>query len=138
MRVVLDSNVLLAAFGTRGLCEAVTAACLESHEVIVSEHILEEVSRGLTEKFKVPPHQVKANIAFLREHCRTVKPAHVPSQACRDAKDLAVLGTALAAQAHCLVSGDQDLFVLRQFKEIPILSPRAFYDMLKKDGRGRS
>jgi hypothetical protein len=37
MKVVLDSNVLLAAFGTKGTCEAVLAATLAAHELIISE-----------------------------------------------------------------------------------------------------
>ena len=54
MRVVLDTNVLPAAFGTRGLCEAVFQVCLERHEIILSGHILNEVRTNLTTKFKVP------------------------------------------------------------------------------------
>jgi putative PIN family toxin of toxin-antitoxin system len=131
VKVVLDTNVLLAAFATRGLCEAVFAACLASHEIVLSEHILGELHRHLRGKFKVPPRQVDAILAFLRDNATVVTPAKVPANACRDRSDLAVLGTALAAGADCLVTGDRDLLDLKTFHGIPILSPRAFHDRLR-------
>ena len=67
MKVVLDTNVLLAAFATRGLCEAVFEACLASHQIILSDHILGELERHLRGKFKVPPRQVDAILSFLRD-----------------------------------------------------------------------
>jgi predicted nucleic acid-binding protein len=54
MRVVLDSNVLVAAFGTRGLCEDVLRVCLSRHEICLSEVILSEVQEHLPKKFKLP------------------------------------------------------------------------------------
>jgi predicted nucleic acid-binding protein len=47
VKVVLDTNVLLAAFAARGLCEAVFEACPASHEIILSDHILGELQRHL-------------------------------------------------------------------------------------------
>jgi putative PIN family toxin of toxin-antitoxin system len=131
VKVVLDTNVLVAAFATRGLCEAVFEACLASHEIILSEHILGELHRHLRGKFKMPLRQVDATLAFLREHATVVRPAKVPAGACRDRTDLAVLGTALAARADCLVTGDHDLLTLKRFQGIPLLSPRAFHDWLR-------
>jgi putative PIN family toxin of toxin-antitoxin system len=130
VKVVLDTNVLLAAFATRGLCEAVFETCLASHEIILSDHILGELDRHLRGKFKAPPRQVEAILSFLRESATVVAPAKVPAGACRDRTNLAVLGTALTAEADCLVTGDRDLLALKTFRGIPILSPRAFHDRL--------
>ncbi len=131
MTVVLDTNVLLAAFATRGLCEAVFEVCLAAHEIVLSEHILKELRRHLRVKFKVPASRADQVIAFLREHAALVKPAKVPASACRDHSDLPVLGTAVAAESDCLVTGDRDLLDLKEFRGIPILSPRAFHDRLR-------
>jgi putative PIN family toxin of toxin-antitoxin system len=131
VKVVLDTNVLLAALATRGLCEAVLAVCLGSHEIVLSEHILKELRRHLTGKLKVPARQADAILALLREHVAVVRPAKVPADACRDRSDLAVLGTAVAAGADYLVTGDRDLLDLGDFHGIPILSPRAFHDRLR-------
>ncbi len=131
MRIVLDANVLLAGFGTHGLCEALVAVCLESHDIVLSQHLLTETRRYLTTKFKVPATRADEIIAFLREHADIVKPAEVPTNACRDPDDLAVLGTAIAGRADYLVSGDKDLLVLKEHAGIPILTPRACYERLR-------
>ena len=131
MKVVLDTNVLLAALATRGLCEAVVEVCLDAHQIVLSEHILNELRKHLARKLKVPATQADDIVDFLREHCQLVKPAKIPVKACRDRTDLAVLGTAVAAEADCLVTGDKDLLALGEFRSIPILNPRSFYDRLR-------
>jgi predicted nucleic acid-binding protein len=40
MKVVLDTNVLIAAIATRGLCEALFELCLEKHEFAASPPLL--------------------------------------------------------------------------------------------------
>jgi predicted nucleic acid-binding protein len=45
MRIVLDTNVIVAAFAARGLCADVFEVCLENHTIIISEFILSEVEK---------------------------------------------------------------------------------------------
>ncbi len=132
MRAVLDTNVLMSAFGTRGLCEAIYEVGLADHDLITSDHILKELQKHLVGKFKMPRQRVSEIIALVREQAKVVKPAVVSKTACRDADDLPVLGTLLAGNADCLVTGDRDLLDLNSFEGKPILSPRAFYDSLSK------
>jgi uncharacterized protein len=130
VRVVLDTNVLLAAFGTRGLCDALFTVCLEGHEVVASEHILGELRQHLTRAFRVPARRADEIVAFVREHSEIVPPARVVASACRDPNDLPVLGTAVAGRADVLVTGDRDLLDLKRHGGIPILTPRECYERL--------
>jgi len=132
VKVVLDTNVLVAAFAARGLCGTVFAACLEWHEIVLSEHILGELRRHLRGKIKLPAVHADAILAFLREHAEIVTPSNVEAGACRDPTDLAVLGTASAGAADVLVTGDRDLLELRTFRGIPILTPRAFHGRIRR------
>lgn len=131
MKVVLDTNVLVAAFAARGLCEAVLEVCLTGHDLVLSEYILGELRRHLRRTFNLSAAHADAVVAFLREPALIVTPAKVPAGACRDRSDLPVLGTAVAGGADCLVTGDADLLALGSYEEIPILSPRAFHDCLR-------
>ena len=131
MRVVLDTNVLLAGFATRGLCEALLTLVYRDHIVILSEHILDEVSRHFSGKFKATKAQAEGVVAFLRSSSEIVEPAVVPRGTLRDKDDLPVLGTAVAGAAACLVTGDQELLSLGRYQRVDILSPRAFYDWLR-------
>lgn len=55
-----------------------------------------------------------------------VVPIQLSAPACRDPDDDHVIGTALAGQADCIVTGDSDLLVLKRYEEISIVAPSAF------------
>lgn len=129
MRVVLDTNVLLAGIATHGLCEAVVAICFRDHSVVISDHILNELAEHYIDKFKASAEQAAAVVRTFRKQCQVVVPAYVLPDACDDADDLPVLGTAAAGQAECLVTGDKQLLDLGKYGEIPILAPRQFYEL---------
>ncbi len=131
MRVVLDTNVLLAGFATHGLCEALLTVVFRDHVVIMSEHILDEVVRHYRGTFRASKAQAAAVVAFLRSSSELVEPAAVPRGTLRDKDDLPILGTALAGAAACIVTGDKELVAVGRFEGIDILSPRAFYDRLR-------
>jgi uncharacterized protein len=132
LKIVLDSNVLMSAFGTRGLCDALFEACRKDHELFVSEFILDEIREHLRAKFKVPEERVAQIIHYLRDECTLIAPTDVPDDSCRDPDDLMVLGTAVAARADVIVTGDRDLLDLKRFQQIDIVSPRAMYERLRK------
>jgi putative PIN family toxin of toxin-antitoxin system len=131
VRIVLDANVLLAAFGARGMCASLLEVCLDQHELISSDHILEECRRHLIGKFKMPADHADEIIIFLREHTDVVEPTPVDAVSCGDPEDLPVLGTAIAGQAEVIVSGDRHLLELSEHADIPIVTPRACYERLR-------
>jgi len=45
MRVVLDTNVLIAAFIARGICSAVLEHCVRQHTLVTSDFILNQQFR---------------------------------------------------------------------------------------------
>ena len=132
MRIVLDSNVLLSAFGSGGVCRELLETCLAAHEVFISEFILDEFARHLIAKFRVPPEVLDADVRFLRTECALVQPAEMAPDACRDPYDLPVLGTVLAARADCLVTGDADLLSMGEFSGHRIVPPRQLLDRLRQ------
>jgi putative PIN family toxin of toxin-antitoxin system len=131
VRVVLDTNVLLAAIATHGLCQALVTLVFRDHVVILSEHILGEVAKHYRGKFKATKRQADAAVAVLRANGEIVEPVTVPLGTVRDKDDLPVLGTAVAGSAAVLVTGDQELLVLGLFRGVAILSPRDFYERLR-------
>jgi len=127
VKVVLDSNVILAGFGTPGFCHKVLTICLERHHIISSEPILAEVREHLAGKFKMPATAVQEIETYLREIAEIVVPVEVAAQICRDPDDQMVIGTAVAGKADVIITGDKDLLALK-LKFVAILTPREFYD----------
>ena len=64
MRVFLDTNVLVAAFATRGLCADVVRLTLAEHELLVSPTVLQELTRALVGKLHVPEQTTHEVVTF--------------------------------------------------------------------------
>jgi putative PIN family toxin of toxin-antitoxin system len=131
VRVVLDTNVLIAAFATRGLCEDVLRTVLAEHELVLSDFILGELERVLIDKLKMPPTRSRAVVDFVRDAAQVVElqaPAIWPSS---DADDQWVVATAITGEAQILVSGDRDLLKPPDDLPIEVLSPRGFWERLR-------
>ncbi len=127
MRILLDTNVLISAFIAHGTGKDLLEYCALSHELVCSKAVLGEFRSVLIEKFHFPPRQVARAIALLRRRLRMVVPVDVPVGTSRDDDDLVVLGTAVAGECDCLVTGDRDLLSLERYADVDILSPQAFW-----------
>ena len=99
MRVFLDTNIIVSAFATRGLCADLFREILAAHTLITSEHILQETEDVLARRFKVPEETVGEIIALLRKQ-EIVTPSDTPPQiSIRDLDDLPVVAAAIEAKA---------------------------------------
>lgn len=132
MRVVLDTNVLVAAFATRGLCEDVLRTALAEHELIVSDRILGELDRVLREKLRMPPARAGAVTDFIRQASLVVEPVSPSTWPERDVDDQWIVATAIFGDAHVLVSGDRDLQNAPSEVSIEVLTPRSFWERLRQ------
>jgi putative PIN family toxin of toxin-antitoxin system len=128
VKVVLDSSVLIAASISRaGVCAELLEDVLTHHELVISDFIVEELSRKLRDKFNFPEREVRQLRRFLARMASTVVPTDLPANVCRDSEDVPVLGTAVAASASVLVTVDKDLLELGEFQGIAIIKPGEFW-----------
>jgi len=132
MRVILDSNVLIAAVAGRGLCESLLELCLEEHDLIVSEQLLDEVHRNLVKRIRLPVAAASEFCVLLRNNAILATPEAVSPDACRDPKDLYLLGLSESAAAEFLVTGDKDLIESGWRGAARIVSPRQFWENCRK------
>ncbi len=126
MRIVLDTNVLIAAFIARGVCHQLLEHCIRNHDLVTSQFILDEIREKLVEKFKYTSETADEVVRLLRSQMEVVSRAPLDTPVCRDADDDNVLATAVAGNSECLVTGDKDLLVLKQYHGIDLLSPGEF------------
>ena len=128
MKIVLDSNVIIAAFSARGLCSELFENCILNQQIIISEFILSEIKEKLIKKIKLPQEIVYEIIEYLKNTFSLVEPEFINGSICRDKSDLIIIGTAIAGNAQIIITGDKDLLILKQYKEIKIASPRDFWN----------
>ncbi len=96
MKILLDTNVLIAAFITKGICSELLEHCLRHHQVILSEFILDELRKNLVKKFKYSVEDANRVIRLLRLRVLLFTPSPLAQPVCRDADDDMVIATALA------------------------------------------
>lgn len=127
MKVVLDTNVLVAAFITHGSCNELLEHCAVRHEIVLSRPILNELRDVLVRKFGFTQREAHAVARFLRSRAALVKPSALATPVCRDSDDDLILATAVGGACAAIVSGDKDLTDLKQYEGIRILSPADFW-----------
>ena len=131
MRVVCDTNVLIAALVADGLCRDIVKRRLPRVDLFVSVELLRELDRTLRRMFRTTP----ATLPFLkvyRDRAQLVTLDRLPAPVCRDPDHDVVIATAIAARADVILSGDNDLLVLHQHERIRILSPRQFVELMDR------
>lgn len=131
MKVVLDTNVLIAAFAAHGLCHLVLEAVLAHHKMLLSSGVIDELQSNLIKKLKLPSQRAKEIGMFLKHQSIFMKDLPVAHLECRDKDDIKVLALAINGGAEAIVTGDKDLLVLKSIQGIPILDPRNFWILLK-------
>ena len=132
--VVLDTNVIVAAFVARGLSNAVFELCLDKFKVIISNFIINETSKILKDKIKIPEERITEIIDFLKESCRMANYESLRERVCRDKNDDEILALAKDSKSKYIITGDQDLLVLNKFEDIKIVSPRQLWEITRDMG----
>ncbi len=130
MRVFLDTNVLVSALATRGLCAELYERLLMEHEVVIGEPVVAEVLDVMRRKF----HASNSLLAKVEAELRLLEivPAQpvAPRLPIKDREDPWIIACALAGKADCFVTGDAELLGLGKVKTLSIFSPRACWEKL--------
>jgi len=129
VRLVCDTNVLIAGLVADGLCRDIVKRRLPRHELFVSKVLLAELDEKLRDKFGVDPGSVPF-LKVYRERATIVVAPPLAEPTCRDPDDDEVLAVAIASEAEAIVTGDKDLLSLKRHAGIPILTPRQLVESL--------
>ncbi|MCL4503567.1 MAG: putative toxin-antitoxin system toxin component, PIN family [Deltaproteobacteria bacterium] len=128
MRVLLDTNVIVSAVATRGLCADVFRAVLSAHELVTCAQVLQEVRRILGTKFGVPEPLIAEYLELIGQDAIVADPVDLPDLPIQDKDDAVIVAAAINAGAEVLVTGDHELQSLRNVGKLRIMSPRGFWE----------
>ncbi len=129
MRLVIDTNVLIAAFIAHGVCNELLEHCVLNHDVVLSKFILDELKDKLAGKFKFTTQEANAAVRLLKSRCSIVATQTLPSPVSRDPDDDNIIATALSGNCECIITGDKDLLDLEKVGDITIASPVQFWEI---------
>jgi putative PIN family toxin of toxin-antitoxin system len=132
VRVFLDTNVLVSAFATRGLSAELLELVLLEHQLITGSTVLDEFRKALRGKLKVSASRSVELVEYVATEALLVVKDAPPAQCGADPQDRRVLGEALAGEADVFVTGDDALVSIGIMGSMPILTPRQFWELLRR------
>jgi putative PIN family toxin of toxin-antitoxin system len=135
MRVLLDTNIWISGLLWGGIVSKILLLAEQKRiTIIVSPPLLTEIQNTLNypklqkqlQKINETPDNLLAIVQQLSEICLISVKLDIKDL--RDSQDLFILETAISADVKVIVTGDQDLLIIKQIAEIPIMTARNFLD----------
>lgn len=128
MRLVVDTNVFVSAALKEVSWPAKTIRWVSRHGGLLKSRETEHEVLAILQR---PRFAAKMSPLFIDEVRHLFSTAALISinervAACRDPDDDKFLEVAVNGQADVIVSGDNDLLALHEFRRIPIITPAAF------------
>jgi uncharacterized protein len=130
MKVLLDTNVIVSAVTTRGLCADVFRAVLAGHELVTCARVLEEVEEILRAEFSVPENLVAEYLELIDRDAIAAEPPFPRDVRITEKDDLEIIRSAIGDNADILVTGDSEVQRSKSIQGLRFVSPRAFWEEL--------
>ncbi len=128
-RVILDTNIYISAILFGGTPEKVLSLARSGTvEVFISQQILDEILRVLRIKFGWNQMQLTEVEMELKSLTRRVDPRVKVRVIKDDPHDNKFLETAIESKSEFIISGDNHLLVLNNYRDIKIITAREFID----------
>jgi len=128
--VFLDTNVLVSAFASRGLCADLLEVVLADQDLVVGRNVLRELAKALREKVRLPVPRATEIVEFVAREAVDIVEGAAAARVRVDPDDAKVLGEALQGRAEYFVTGDGALLELRDLEGLRIRSPRQLWETL--------
>ena len=134
MRVVVDTNIIVSAY-LGGALEGIIIAWKSGRfTLVVSKEIAQEYLDVLRRpKFRIKSTEIDDFAALLLDRADFVIPLESLNVVQNDPTDNKFLEAALAGNANLIVSGDDHLLEIKVFRNISIIKPRRFVEMLQSE-----
>lgn len=131
MKVFLDTNVLVSAVISRGLCRDLLRTAQEEHDIVVSQLVVDEFERVLREKFGATQPALDKALMLLDDVEVTTNPTVALETGALKTNDALIVTAAIDARADVLVTGDHGMLEQEYDLPIDVLSPRGFMERVR-------
>ena len=138
LRVLLDTNQLVSSvLSTRGVQGRIVDEWRRHAFLLVlapgqAEEVAEVLRRPkIATKYSVTPTDRQALLALLHAEA-VLLPEASPPGVCRDPDDDYLLGCAAASHVDYIVTGDNALLAVAQYRGVTIVDGRQFLDVLSR------
>ena len=134
MRVVFDTNIFVSAFVIPGgLADKALLNIIEGRDdLVLSKKILDELLSVLAVKFSRDEDEISHIALFLSEIVKWTEPTETVDTL-KDEPDNRILECAACGKAEVIVTGDKEMLRLGSFRDVKIISLKAYLELGKRD-----
>jgi putative PIN family toxin of toxin-antitoxin system len=129
MKILFDTNVLIAAFIGRGYSYEVVEDSIHGHALYSTPFIIKEFKKTFKNKFRYPESMINELVGFTHNFFIQGKTGQTINQICRDTRDNHILADAVINGIDIIITGDKDLLALKNYKGIKIISPKEYWNL---------
>jgi len=122
MRILLDTNILIASIISHGSCFELLEHCIRNHILITSNYIIDEFEKVLQNKFGFVKEETSEAQSVIFKRFIKIKPCTIEVIDLSDKSDIPILGTAVSGKCKLLITGDRELLSLKSYENINIVS----------------
>ena len=128
MKAVLDTNIFISGIFWSGESNKVILAWREEKFILVTSLIaVSEIAKVLSDfKIKMPEEMIREWVDLIVRNSIVVEPKEEINAVKDDPKDDIFIETAVAGDADYIVSQDNHLLKLKEFRGIKIITPEEF------------
>lgn len=130
MKILFDTNVLVAAFIRADSSYDVIEHAIHEHDIYYTSFIINEFRKVFKSKFHYPESVINEFVLFINDFFIKGDTANTIDNICRDSDDNQVLADALINRIGVIITGDKDLLDLKTYKRIKIISPKEYWSLL--------
>ena len=132
VKVLLDTNILISAFGFGGKPRQILQLILEKKiKSVTSAILLAEFHEVINKKFPLLSFHLKRIEDKIKKVSIIVNPKQ-SLHVVRDIDDNRVIEAAIEGNCQYIITGDKDLLVLKSYRQIKIITPDDFLKLLEK------
>jgi putative PIN family toxin of toxin-antitoxin system len=134
MKIVIDTNIFISALlGGKNQLAITQRAARGLDTLFITDDTINELEDVLGRPgFHLSKAEVERRIRSIEGYGRKVAvlPEHKAAGICRDPKDDKFLECALAAGADCIITGDKDLLVLKEYRGTRMITVKDYLDIV--------
>ena len=133
MKLVLDTNIYISSFFWGGNPRKIMERIISGKDsLFVSKEILTEVFSVMARpKFNVREEYIYRFINAIEEIAYNVKLTGIIKNICRDKDDDKIVECASLSNADFIITGDDDLLTIKEFRSIRIITANEYVNILK-------
>lgn len=134
LKVVLDTNIFVSSiFWEKGAPHKVVEYALDKKiRVFTSVEILRELEKVLRRDFEEPDDLIHRQVSLIFEYADVIMSTIKVDVVKKDPDDNKIIACALSCDADYIVTGDNHLLDIEEYKRIKIVTPRKFVEIMEK------